>query len=139
VFAVRATTTTIGTCRRRSRESTCRARPRTRHDRRGADTPGSARTHRAHITRVLRSHAKPDAAGTPETSISGGARPLTSGHARGWIVPPARRHRRDPRRRGRGVGRTRPPVSRGSGRYVPVRINCPPEVAILTLKPRGLA
>ena len=31
-------------------------------------------------------------------------------------------------------------VSRGVGTvYVPVRINCPPEVAILTLKPRGLA
>jgi predicted MPP superfamily phosphohydrolase len=31
-------------------------------------------------------------------------------------------------------------VSRGLGTvYLPVRVNCPPEVAILTLKPRPLA
>ena len=37
-----------------------------------------------------------------------------------------------------GRGRTTAFVSRGVGTvYVPIRINCPPEVALLTLEPAG--
>ena len=150
-----ATTTTITTCRRRSRSSGVQVLKdaRTRlHDQRRNARPRRHPVLDEAPDRHRRADARRD--GADDVLLAHDPRRLTeaaalniplvlSGHTHGGqVVLPGRRRGRRAEISGRR--RARPPrtnttmfVSRGVGTvYVPVRINCPPEVAVLTLAAR---
>ena len=148
-----ATTTTTATCRRRSKRNTSRcSRTRGRGSRsaaNGSSSPGSgsgrgdrrtwlACCGNARDTVLLLAH---DPRRLTEAADARRARGVIRTHARRTgRHSGSRRGRAAPLSGPRGLGsreNTSIFVSRGVGTvYVPVRINCPPEVAIVTLKRR---